>query len=328
MALDLETYIGREKEADGYDIRKVKAALNRLGYYTPDETAGITQEAEPAFFTALKAFQRQNGIEPDGRIGPGSLSERALNDAVKTHNVNSLFAGWYIWRTVGDEKVRGNHAQREARIFSWDNPPDGGHPGEDYNCRCWAEAYYPASAEHRSRAMELRQKAAARQKIAEQGFHGLNNEGLNDLPIALDAINPTISPLDLIGPGGIATKGTAATLMRQLTARSRDVSWIEKAARKKLQHAFKHAKAFGIKGNPSNKTLEQFRKELINHVRSPDTRVIKGTYHKQPVTHYYNNKTKLNVMRDQNGKLSSGWKLRPKQRFHIEKDGNIGGSKK
>lgn len=25
--------------------------------------------------------------------------------------------------------------------FSWDNPPSTGHPGEDYNCRCWAEPH-------------------------------------------------------------------------------------------------------------------------------------------------------------------------------------------
>lgn len=24
-------------------------------------------------------------------------------------------------------------------MFAWDNPPETGHPGEAYNCRCWAE---------------------------------------------------------------------------------------------------------------------------------------------------------------------------------------------
>lgn len=45
----------------------------------------------------------------------------------------------YIWRTVKDSDVRPAHAAREGQIFSWTNPPEGGHPGEDYNCRCWAE---------------------------------------------------------------------------------------------------------------------------------------------------------------------------------------------
>ncbi len=53
---------------------------------------------------------------------------------------NNKDSGQYIWRTVQDDKVRGAHAAREGKTFSWTNPPNGGHPGEDYNCRCWAEA--------------------------------------------------------------------------------------------------------------------------------------------------------------------------------------------
>ncbi len=45
----------------------------------------------------------------------------------------------YIWRTRGDGKVRNSHAANDGQIFSWDNPPPTGHPGEDYGCRCWAE---------------------------------------------------------------------------------------------------------------------------------------------------------------------------------------------
>lgn len=50
---------------------------------------------------------------------------------------------YYIWRTKKDDKVRGKHAEREGEIFNWHVPPEGGHPGEDYNCRCWAEPYKP-----------------------------------------------------------------------------------------------------------------------------------------------------------------------------------------
>jgi hypothetical protein len=49
----------------------------------------------------------------------------------------------YIWRTRGDGKVRASHAANDGRIFAWDDPPPTGHPGEDYNCRCFAEAYTP-----------------------------------------------------------------------------------------------------------------------------------------------------------------------------------------
>lgn len=45
----------------------------------------------------------------------------------------------YIWRTVGDERVRESHEQREGERFTWNNPPSDGHPGQPINCRCSAE---------------------------------------------------------------------------------------------------------------------------------------------------------------------------------------------
>lgn len=47
----------------------------------------------------------------------------------------------YIWRSRRDRHTRPTHRARDGQVFSWDNPPDGGHPGEDYNCRCRAEPY-------------------------------------------------------------------------------------------------------------------------------------------------------------------------------------------
>lgn len=59
----------------------------------------------------------------------------------------------YIWRTVKDNRVvgkpggrfpegnkaHGNHYDREGKKFSWNNPPEDGHPGMAIQCRCWAE---------------------------------------------------------------------------------------------------------------------------------------------------------------------------------------------
>jgi SPP1 gp7 family putative phage head morphogenesis protein len=44
----------------------------------------------------------------------------------------------YVWDTVKDAKVRPTHKHRQDVVFSWSKPPPGGHPGEDYNCRCTA----------------------------------------------------------------------------------------------------------------------------------------------------------------------------------------------
>lgn len=47
----------------------------------------------------------------------------------------------YIWHTQGDDKVRESHAANDGGIFSYDNPPSTGNPGEDFGCRCWAEPF-------------------------------------------------------------------------------------------------------------------------------------------------------------------------------------------
>lgn len=51
----------------------------------------------------------------------------------------------YVWRTCQDNAVRDSHRDREGRVFSWQERPMGGHPGEDYNCRCEAEPSRPES---------------------------------------------------------------------------------------------------------------------------------------------------------------------------------------
>jgi len=61
----------------------------------------------------------------------------------------------YIWRTVGDERVRETHADNEDQTFTWDNPPaETGHPGEDYQCRCWAEPILPEFVEFEASLLE------------------------------------------------------------------------------------------------------------------------------------------------------------------------------
>lgn len=45
----------------------------------------------------------------------------------------------YAWRTARDNRVRDEHVLREGVEFSWDDPPEDGHPGEAINCRCEAQ---------------------------------------------------------------------------------------------------------------------------------------------------------------------------------------------
>lgn len=45
----------------------------------------------------------------------------------------------YIWRSQDDARVRAAHADYDDQAFAWSVPPAGGHPGQDWNCRCTAE---------------------------------------------------------------------------------------------------------------------------------------------------------------------------------------------
>ena len=48
----------------------------------------------------------------------------------------------YTWRTSRDERVRARHREREGMVYSWDDPPPGGHPQEEIRCRCKAEPVF------------------------------------------------------------------------------------------------------------------------------------------------------------------------------------------
>lgn len=45
----------------------------------------------------------------------------------------------YIWRTVGDNRVRPSHEDFEGNRYSWQEGSPEGHPGEPIQCRCIAE---------------------------------------------------------------------------------------------------------------------------------------------------------------------------------------------
>ena len=88
-------------------------------------------------------------------IKPGGTLVRKINPVKRIHGIatnqvssyynllNSLRqqeAGItsYYWGTMLDSRVRPAHRTREGKVYSWNKPPIGGHPGEDIGCRCIA----------------------------------------------------------------------------------------------------------------------------------------------------------------------------------------------
>jgi SPP1 gp7 family putative phage head morphogenesis protein len=69
-----------------------------------------------------------------------------LNGKLTSERQQDIGVDSYVWRTVGDERVREAHAEVDGQTFQWGNPPgdtDFNEPGEDYQCRCWAEPVLP-----------------------------------------------------------------------------------------------------------------------------------------------------------------------------------------
>ncbi len=135
----LKTRFGTDSAANPSDTRQIKQALNRLGYYRPLNMIGLTDIPDRAIFDALKLFQNDHGLPITGVFKPDDATMQALNESMTRDGAT----GFYIWRTVQDNRVRKTHVEREGHVFSWEIEPLGGHPGQDNHCRCWAEAYMP-----------------------------------------------------------------------------------------------------------------------------------------------------------------------------------------
>lgn len=61
-----------------------------------------------------------------------------LNGALTQIRQENAGISSYVWSTSLDERVREEHASLEGQTFAWSSPPEPGHPGEDYQCRCVA----------------------------------------------------------------------------------------------------------------------------------------------------------------------------------------------
>ena len=90
-------------------LAEIQTAMEREGF-TLDSNAGQQRGLAVLFGFLNQALQKAMGIE------------------------------FYVWTTQRDARVRSDHAVRDDRIFRWDNPPEGGHPSQDFGCRCYARA--------------------------------------------------------------------------------------------------------------------------------------------------------------------------------------------
>lgn len=64
------------------------------------------------------------------------------NADLTRYRLQSVGVRRYTWRSVGDSRVRPEHAYLNGREFDFDEPPAEGNPGQPVRCRCRAEAIW------------------------------------------------------------------------------------------------------------------------------------------------------------------------------------------
>ena len=120
-------------------------AVSRLNAYLSD---GVSIDITPIDLAPIKDELR---VELADRLSETGVSvnpnDPVINSIISRYaeRLNELFQveglqiDEYIWRSRDDERVRSAHAANEDQVFSWSDPPEGGHPGQPWSCRCNAE---------------------------------------------------------------------------------------------------------------------------------------------------------------------------------------------
>ena len=120
-------------------------AVGRLNQYLPD---GVSIDISAIDLTPIRDQLRSEvanrltdigvAVNPDDPVITSIIARYAeiLNGLFQT---DALQVERYTWRSSHDSRVRASHVEYDDRIFSWSDPPEGGHPGQGWNCRCTAE---------------------------------------------------------------------------------------------------------------------------------------------------------------------------------------------
>ncbi|MFA9439413.1 phage minor head protein [Uliginosibacterium sp. sgz301328] len=105
--------------------------------------------------TVAKEIQRSTEVSKS-KATLIARTEVARSASVLTQvRAESAGSTHYRWHTAGDSDVRHSHKALNGKIFAWTDPPlinEGSddspkwmrhHPGQVWNCRCWAEPIFP-----------------------------------------------------------------------------------------------------------------------------------------------------------------------------------------
>jgi len=107
--------------------------------FTLSQKIIATANKEMLMSDLTKDIRQLAGVSETRAALIGADQVGKLNGRLTQYRQMSAGIESYIWRTMGDRRVRPNHAARSGQVFKWSNPPDGGHPGQAVRCRCVAQ---------------------------------------------------------------------------------------------------------------------------------------------------------------------------------------------
>jgi hypothetical protein len=109
------------------------------------KTVGFAFAAGRGHFL-VKAFDPRRPMDPQAEqrisVERQRLDQRFLR-ALDLYRQQAVGCETYIWRSQDDDRVRARHAGYDDQEFPYSRPPEDGHPGQAYGCRCTAEPVWP-----------------------------------------------------------------------------------------------------------------------------------------------------------------------------------------
>ena len=103
----------------------------------------VATAGDESLKTALADYiENQARIESNRAVLIASDQVSKLNGRLMRYEQQRAGITHYRWETMQDNRVRPSHRERQGEIFSWDEPPSDGHPGEAVRCRCVADPVF------------------------------------------------------------------------------------------------------------------------------------------------------------------------------------------
>jgi hypothetical protein len=143
--LEVKFSVVPERLLDSIDDDALASAVGRLNHYLPSD---VSIDISSVDLTPIRDQLRSEVADRLTEIGVAvNPNDPVITSIIAQHaeipngffQTEGLHVESYIWRSGGDSQVRATHAEYDGLVISWSDPPEGGHPGEGWNCRCTAE---------------------------------------------------------------------------------------------------------------------------------------------------------------------------------------------